>query len=338
MLKVLHTYTKDDRQTARYLSLLTNAMQGRTEMAVCDEKADFQRLCAEMKPDIIHQHGQQAMSRPAGSRYVITANGFLSLGCDAHNYYAVIARSQIEANRLKMPRTEIIRNPLVTKTTDFDETAEKLMHVYRKVMDSHPLELLDTPVRHLLAAALKVGLLGDSRWVSAFSTPLPPDSAAAMPREANASLAFEPLSERSSHLLHIYVTLEGVADIVNEGLRLLHQPLLPADVIDNYLPEGYTRPVSMRGGSMMEMLTDISQNGLSLLRLSDMLLTLYDPHSDEHELLQKLESLNFKPLFQSILQILHEQLLLDEGYMPCPPVDNRRTEHLRNLLFNHLKL
>ena len=38
------------------------------------------------------------------------------------------------------------------------------------------------------------------------------------------------------------------------------------------------------------------------------------------------------------MQVLSEQVLLDEGYMPLDPIDDKQTEHLRKLLTNHLKI
>ena len=38
------------------------------------------------------------------------------------------------------------------------------------------------------------------------------------------------------------------------------------------------------------------------------------------------------------MQVLGEQTLLDEGYMPVAPKDDRQTEQIRKLLTNHLKI
>lgn len=317
MYKVLHIYPKDDALTAHYLSLLTTTMQGRIEMMVCDEKADFEQCCAEQSPDIIHQHGHCGVTMPNGCRLVITANGVAPLVVDRHSYYAIIARSQIEARRLNLPRTEVIRNPLITKTTTFDEVANRLLKVYGRVMDSNPLPLLDKPTRQLLASALKVGLLGDKRWSTAQNSTL---------------------NTQYSRRLRIYAELEGVDTILNEGLRLLSINPPARETIDNYLPTGYSAPASMQGRTVIEMLRDVSAGHLSLRRLADLFVALYNPHLDESELLAQLEQNELKPLFQSVLQILSEQLLLDEGFMPCAPADNRLTQQLRTLLTKHLAL
>ena len=306
--------------TTRYLSLLSDAMRHHVRSVTCDEKADFQRLCSDFHPDIVHQHDTAPFSLPPTVRRVVSPNGSTAVATDGMGYYAIVARSKIEAQRLRLPRTEVILNPLITKTTTFDETAEKMVRVYQRVMDSNPLPLMDEDARRLLAAVLKVGILGDQRWL-----PTPPE-----PNSQNA-----PTSLR---LIQIYSELEGVAAIADEGLRILGISTPPRTAIDCYLPEGFTPPVSMRGRTVVDMLNDVSQNGLSLLRLTDLFRALHDEHLNESELLLQLEQNDLIQLFKSILQLLSEQLLLDEGFMPCAPEDNRQTQNLRTLLTNHLRI
>ncbi|MBQ3632409.1 MAG: hypothetical protein II949_14440 [Prevotella sp.] len=320
MLTVLHIHPKDVPMTTRYLSLLSDAMRHHVRSITCDEKADFQRLCAEFRPDIVHQHGAAPFSLPSTVRRVVSPNGSTAVATDGMGYYAIVARSKIEAQRLQLPRTEVILNPLITKTTTFDETAEKMVRVYKRVMDSNPLPLMDEDTRRLLAAVLKVGILGDQRWLT---TPLALD------------VQYAPAALR---LIQIYSEFEGVSAIADEGLRILGISAPRREAVDCYLPEGFTPPTSMRGRTVVDMLNDVSQNGLSLLRLTDLSRALHDEHLNESELLLQLEQNNLTPLFKSIIQLLSEQLLLDEGFMPCAPADNRQTQNLRTLLTNHLRI
>jgi hypothetical protein len=39
-----------------------------------------------------------------------------------------------------------------------------------------------------------------------------------------------------------------------------------------------------------------------------------------------------------LIQVLSEQVILDEGYMPIDPLDDKQTDVLRNNLKNHLKI
>ena len=38
------------------------------------------------------------------------------------------------------------------------------------------------------------------------------------------------------------------------------------------------------------------------------------------------------------MTVLHEQTLLDEGYMPIDPLDDRGTQNIRESITNHLKI
>ena len=327
MYKVLHIYSKENTSAARYVSRLTDAMKGMVVSASCDDKADFAALCAEVGPDIVHVHGNVGIRTEA--RKVLSTDGAALTDSD---YYALIARSRIEANRLKAPRTEIIRNPLITKTTTFESAARSMMAVYQKVMDSNPLPLLSQPVRQLLGMLLKAGILGDRRW--AIRTP----NDSSIPTAGNDTIDASFMTPTDFRLLYIYSDLEGVLPIVERGIGVLRLQAPQRETAESYLPADYSKPASMAGRTIPEMLHDLQQNGPSLCRLADIFAALYDPHLREDELNVQLQQSELKPLFMSVLQILTEVAGLDEGFMPCPPADNRLTQQQRNLLTNHLRL
>lgn len=327
MYKVLHIYSKENTSAASYVSRLTEAMKGMVVSACCDDKADFAALCAEVGPDIVHVHGNVGIRTE--TRKVLSTDGAALTDSD---YYALIARSRIEANRLKAPRTEIIRNPLITKTTTFEATARSMMAVYQRVMDSNPLPLLSQPVRQLLGMLLKAGILGDSRW--AIRTP----NDSSIPTAGNDTIDSSFMTAADFRLLYIYSELEGVLPIVERGIGVLRLQAPQRETAESYLPADYSKPASMAGRTIPEMLHDLQQNGPSLCRLADIFAALYDPHLREDELNVQLQQSELKPLFMSVLQILKDVVMLDEGFMPCPPVDNRLTQQQLNLLTNHLRL
>ncbi|MBP5339789.1 MAG: hypothetical protein J6Z14_10920 [Prevotella sp.] len=86
------------------------------------------------------------------------------------------------------------------------------------------------------------------------------------------------------------------------------------------------------------MLRDVQQNGPTLLRLTDLHRALHDDLLDEERLMATLDDEKQRPLMQSILPLLQEQTLLEEGFMPCPPIDNTLTRSLRKALADHLRL
>ena len=323
-MKVLHVYRHDNPRLAKYVSLLSQAMSADVECVFADNASDVRLAVKDFQPDIIHQHGQPIdnlrldnLRHPtAPARLVISPHGET---VDTSKAYVVIARSPYELTCHATERKELVRNPLITKTITFDEAAAAIHTVYQRVMDSHPLELMDVGTRTLLAFLLKAGLLGDKAWVKD-------------------DLRLGDLRLDNLRHLFIYVELEGVLDIVKRGIAVLGIYAPPKPTIDCYLPHGYKTPQPLPKATIPELLKDIDAHGLTLLRLTELMKRLHDDSLDEAALMEQLEADKRRPLFQLLLQILSEQTLLTEGFMPCPPLDNSYTENLRQQLENHLKL
>ena len=313
-MKILHVYDPNNKQLAHYVSELCRSLTGRADCMASDDAQPLRRVCASFCPDIVHQHGRAIGEIPGTARLVVSPHGEET---DCRNAYVVIARSAIEARRLGCRRMETVQNPLITKTITFAEASNKLMAVYQRVMDSHPLELMNDDARRALATLLKAGLRGDRRWLTAKEAQLP-----------------ETIDWRR---LYIYAEYEGVLPLVYQGLQVLGFSTPEKENIMSYLPDAYTIPTSMAGKTIVELLKDVKANGATLLRLTDIDRALYNDGLDESRLMETLEEKKLKPLFQSILQLLSEQTLLTEGFMPCQPVNNQTTLQLRQQLQGRLK-
>ena len=323
-MKVLHVYRHDNPRLAKYVSLLSQAMSADVECVFADNASDVRLAVKDFHPDIIHQHGlpidnlrlDNLRYPTPPARLVISPHGET---VDTSKAYVVIARSPYELTCHDTERKELVRNPLITKTITFEEAAAAIHTVYQRVMDSHPLELMNAGTRTLLALLLKAGLLGDKEWVKE-------------------DLRLDNLRFDNLRHLFIYVELEGVLDIVKRGIAVLGIYAPPKPSIDCYLPHGYKTPQPLPKATIPELLKDIEAHGLTLLRLTELMKRLYDDSLDEAALMEQLEADKRRPLFQLLLQILSEQTLLTEGFMPCPPLDNSYTENLRQQLENHLRI
>ena len=320
-MRILHVYRHDNPRLAEYVSLLSQAMPADVECAFADNASDVRLAIKDFLPDIIHQHGQTNYSL-LGARLIVSPHGETT---DNTKAYAVIARSPYELSSCNMERKELVRNPLITKTITFEEAAAAVRIVYQRVMDSHPLELMDGKTRRLLAILLKAGLLGDKGWVNG-QWPMVDDS--------------------QFRLLLIYTSLEGVLDIVERGVKVLGLTDAEANSslftlhssLISYLPPGYKTPEPLDGATIPQLLRDIDANGLTLLRLTELTRLLYDDSLDEAFLMEQIDAMNARPQLQLLLQILSEQTLLTEGFMPCQPLDNSFTENLRQQIENHLRV
>jgi hypothetical protein len=316
MIKVLHYYPKDDTLTSRYVTLLIEAMSQRVESEVADSPVVFRKKCKDWHPDIVHIYGDIRCATTC--RRVVSPCG---TPFNHHQpYYAVIARSPMEAEELQeqgFKRVEIIRNPLITKTTDIEEMANKMAYVYQKVMDSNPLPFMDETTRDALSIILKVALCGDKRWV------------------AGQSVHADNINFRT---LFIYGELEGILLHIHKGLQLLDIKVPPYQKTACYLPDYYKIPMSTSKADIATQLSDIRSNGLTVLKLCNLFESLYDKTLDEDELINKLESENNLSLFKSLLFLEEEILQLDQGFMPCAPIENSETRKLRKDIYNHLQL
>ena len=75
-----------------------------------------------------------------------------------------------------------------------------------------------------------------------------------------------------------------------------------------------------------------------LLHLIELTRELYRDNVNDELLTEKLEDKKLLSYTARLMQVLSEQTLLDEGYMPLDPKDDRQTEHIRRILTNHLKI
>lgn len=313
MMNILHIYPKDDSMTANYVGMLVKAMDGKVRSRMTDEMTEFRQMCKDEKPDVVHLHGLSTFSM-GSLRKVVTPHGRqLNIG----NAYVVIARSQMEARKLEAPRVEIVRNPLLTKTTNADETAGKLMHIYQKVTDSNVLELMNDDTRQTLRILLKAGICGDSRWVENIETPHP-----------------------DWRQLLIYAYYEQVDRLVRKGAQVINIDI-PHIVVDKstaYVPKDYRRLDETDDFSVPNLVTKMADGEMTLLRLCELDEALRRDDMDDEKLMKELEENGHSQLFSCLLQLLVENTLFDEGFMPCPPVDNHETARLREKLNQHLKI
>ena len=318
---VLHIYPKNDSLIANYVNMLAGAMGQSVSSMSADNLQEAKHYLKEHQPDIVHQHGLvewAAQLKMGHSRRILTPHGQT---VDGRNAYVVVARSDIEAGMLgDNPRVETLRNPLITKTIRPEEAAERMSRIYQKVMDSDVLPFLSDDSRHALSLLLKVALCGDPRWVGDEKLP----------------------ADVQWRQLYIYTSHEGVSALLDRGLNLMGLQIPPHTTPVSYLPEGYQRPVSRTKAGITELVKEMKrqmQGGrLELMLLCDLHQALRRPSLNEERLLRELEDEKLTGLFASALQLLKEQMLLDEGFMPCPPVDNRTTAQLRTSLTNHMKI
>jgi hypothetical protein len=341
-IKVLHIYPSTDSMIAQYVSLLKEDKS--VEMMVCDEPKQIQQHCKDFGPHILHLHGCNAPSftkaalwaRSQGIRIVVTPHGQLepwdsssqnmvntNLPTLISHAYAMIARSPIEAEELRKQgwnsRLETVYNPIVTRSTTITKMQEAHRRIYEQVMSSNVLELIDEKTKSATRTLIKVGITDDNRWGNTFD-----------PNPIN------------WNIILIYAKLEGITSYIERGMTNMGISIQESNLKSQYLPDGYTKPESIAGKPIIEMVREIRDNyeanELALLPLIELDRALRYDDVEDDVLMQQLKSEKLDSFFSALMQILKEQSDFDEGFMPCPPTNGAETERIRDRIKKHLEI
>lgn len=345
---ILHIYPKDDAQLAQYVSLIVHSDHHAMENIAIDDAKEFKHLCEQHKPHIIHQHGcwqadiisTVAWARGKGIRIVTSLHGqlqswetearrlkkaFWGQRQNIQHSYALIARSPMEVQALSQlgwnDRIELIANPLITRTTTSNEMLQKLNDVYDKVLRSNVLELMSPSTTHLFRQLVKAGITGDARWL-----------------DQKVEIPEDPHWEQ----IYLYARYEGMENYIRKGIKVLdlNAPNDDESLSRAYLPNNYSVPKPQQGKTALELIRlahyFYTKKRLPLLLLAEIDDMLRHQTVDEEFLITELEGYKMVSFTASLMQVMKEQTGLDEGFMPCAPVDNKDTEKIRRIIAQNL--
>ena len=363
-MKILHVYPKADEMVAQHVTMLVEGMQHSVEVQSVSNLADFKSICKSFEPDIVHCHGCWQYSivnagnfaRKQGARIVLSPHGQLEpwvleekpLQEKLHKTalwqksfvekaYAVIAFGKMEQQYLQQlkwnPRIEVIHNAVITNSTTREKMCSQTFTVYQKVLDSNVLEQMDDATQQLMAHIIKTGILGDARWLpSTITYHLSPNS-----------------QQPDWRRLLIYAEHQNIRNYVDYGINILGLSALSLDTehLPAYFPEDYQRPQSIKKligeykgdetDYLLRMIRYIEKQP-RLLHLIELTRELYRDTVNDDLLLEAFEEKKLTKFASRLMQVLHEQTLLDEGYMPIDPIDDRGTRKIRESITNHLKI
>lgn len=319
-MKILHAYPQNSSLIAHYVSIITAAMGTHVENRTVENASEASRQCREWKPDIVHVHGNLGYQLPRHQRLAVTPHG-----ADVNlKAYVIIARSPMEQQRLKEmghQRIEVVRNPIITQTTTPQKAARQLLEIYQRIIDSNVLELMDEQTHEMLRTLIKAGITNDRRWVESRKTS----------------------TEVNWRLLFIYAYQEGIDDLLQQGITALgiKTPAFDAASIKTYLPDGYTLPQPTDSDQLHLLLDsigeEIGKKQFALCRLTQLHQLLMRGDIDEEKLIADLDTKHLL-LLKRLLQVACTETLLDEGFMPVDPIDDRQTRLIRSLIYRHLEI
>ena len=357
-MNVLHIYPRSNELIQRHVQLLVEGLRQSANVQVADNKKSLYQQARDFEADIIHVHGVNQMlqfkalrcAQKMNIRCVVTLHGqmqpfaFSAMSKTerinlllvqreyVQNVYAVITLGKLETSNFTKygfnPRIEEIHNSVYTNTITPAEMAAQTFAVYQKVMDSNTREKMDSHTLSALKVIIKASIMGDKRWVEN-----------------------EPLDPRLINWRHLllYAEHENIVNYTDYGIRLLglSAPLFDTQKVAAYFPKNYVRPKPIKEivgdyqGDETDFLMRIIRQLLkapTLLGCIELTRELYRDNVNDDLLAEKLEDAGLTKSAARLIQVLNEELLLDEGFMPIDPLDDKQTDKLRNNLKNHLKI
>jgi hypothetical protein len=252
--------------------------------------------------------------------------------------YAVIIQGRMEQecmDRLKWnSRTVVIRNAVITGSITKEEMAQQTSMLYRKIMDSNPLELMDEATVAVLRYLIKAGITGDQRWLEGIKAVSP--------------------SNDNWRLLFCYAHQEQITDIIQRGMRVLglDAPDIDATKIDHFLPDGY-KPAELVGSvigyqfasenerliATFRQIRKLAANRLlSIKHLIELNRELRQHGCDEEQLNEELKERRLWKPASRMMQLMAELTGLTEGFMPITPTNDRTTRAMKREINERLKI
>jgi hypothetical protein len=230
-----------------------------------------------------------------------------------------LAADGININNVAPGCIETIRNAVVTNSITQEAMCQHTQEVYRKVMDSNTIELMETGTRRLLTLLLKAGITGDQRWLGDVEVPH--------------------VSETAWRQLLVYADHENVRAVVDRGLHAMgiRAPYIETAHIKSYLPTAYQLP-KVENRTVVGIISEMHHGPLTLRQLVELDRALRRDDADDEKIVDQLTEMRLIRYFRHILQLLTEQTLLDEGFLPASPIDDKQTIGLRRQLFTHLRI
>lgn len=364
-MRILHYIPKDDNMIINYVDMLLSSMGLEAENIFADNEIAAKEKLQTLHFDILHIHGCWYYSAyrilhiamKNGTRIVLSPYGQLEPWIMEENYwkeklpkkilfqkklvenaYAVIIQGKMEEECIKKlgwsDRMEIIRNPIITRSISSTEMAQKTYFVYRKVLDSHTIELMREQTLHLLRCLIKAGITGDSQWVT--------------------EDLYQLNDPEQWRYILIYAHYENIKGIVLRGAHLLNYriPDLETDNIPCYLPRNYNVPKSIQDSIGMQYASEndrlmatfkhirklILHHQLTICHLCEIDKELREHDVEEDHLTETLKESKLYKTACRTMQLLHDFTGFDEGFMPVTPLDDRITRRIRQQIYNHLKI
>lgn len=362
-MRILHFYPKDNDLAAQYVKTLCEAMASYADVRAESQLAAFKKMCKEMRPHIVHLHGcwrwagalAMDYALRGGARIVFSPHGGLEPWVVKQHFwkeklpklalyqrrilrrsFAVVAMGRMEAaslSRTKLnPRIETVRNAVTTSTITPVQMAEKVMDIYKKVLDSFTYPLMASHTTMALRAFIKAGQTGDAHWL---------DNS-----EYQATQELQPSDWRQ---LLLFAHQEGIGETVSRGIAAVGCEV-PTDIdpqtIAYYSPtlrHKKAEPLHTQGSDDLERLTHAFVSAHKLLRGDRLTLAhivalgtlIRQSQADEERLTYRINTHSILPFARRLMAVMESLTGLEEGLMPLQKKEGKKTRRILTRITNY---
>ena len=355
-----------------YLSAITSGMSDKADVQVAQSFAQLRQQVKENNPDIIHIHGCWNLSAYRVQHWATLRRHavVLSLHNDMQPWRvrrhfwlhklpllilyqrqaiksadAIHVFSHSEYQRMERmkwnTRLALVRNSTLSEQYSTEQMTDEWMAFYQKVIDSNSFRLMTDKDRALESEMLHYAITNNTVTTAPV---IPADS---------------------MRKILIHASDEGILDIVRKGAALMQQntDALVIDHIERFpqqlkketgtlenekiMPKRRLMKTKFHNLQQDEKPSDTEQQLIVMLiniqhelkhrrlprrHLMEFYQMLRFTEYDEDKLQRMAKQLNIQKFAARLMQILHETFYLEEGFMPIPPVDDKRTNKLRKSL------
>lgn len=246
-------------------------------------------------------------------------------------------------------RVALIKNPVLTSLTTFEEAANQLLLLYRKVLDSYARVILDDSTRQLIGNLLQVGLDDEAL-----------DDA---DRRQALIAVLSSLSDEEWRRISLYASEEGISLIIEAAVKRLglDKPMVDVTQIDRFKGSTTYSTNNLRGDillsrnlllrnkvketfaehgateqsvslQLLNLHYELSHHAAPLLHLANLYHTMRYTDMDEDMIRDMARDLDILDFAERLMAVMHHFLGLTEGFMPFNSRNDKQARQLTTAL------
>jgi hypothetical protein len=247
-------------------------------------------------------------------------------------------------------RCTTVPSSLLNKKISYEQMAKTMLVFYQKVIDSRYFKLMTAVEKEAVSSLLRIG-----KEKNMIRNPLTSEQILNL-RDIN------PIQWRR---IMLYADDEYIRNIIDEGISRMQLtiPTIDAASIDRFTrrkkksseplerkellskksslkdklkweTEGVDEVIKTICIMLLNIKFHLQKRTLSMYHLTELYEVLKYEDYDEDKLQEVLKYMKIKDLASRLIQVLSETVLLEEGFMPLAPLDDKKTHRIKQLIIH----